>query len=125
MALTLGVATTISTAARNAQADAFDTLVNTGTVQTLVLIDSTGPTVLVTFTLDTTNAFGNASSGAITVTGLPLSATASAGAAATAESYEIRIDGTACWTGGVTGADTITSGQTVNLTAFTITWPAS
>jgi len=125
MALTLGAATTIATNARNAQADAFDTLVNTGTAQTLVLIDSTGPTVLVTFTLDTTNAFGAAASGAITVTGLPLSAAASAGAAATAETYEIRIDGTACWTGGVTGADTITSGQTVNLTAFTITWPAS
>jgi hypothetical protein len=125
MALTLGVATTISTSARNAQADAFDTLINAGTAQTLVLIDSTGPTVLVTFTLDGTNAFGAASSGAITLTGLPLSASASAGAAATAETYEIRIDGTACWTGGVTGADTITSGQTVNLTAFTITWPAS
>lgn len=125
MALTLGAATTIATNARNAQADAFDTLINAGTAQTLVLIDSTGPTVLATFTLDGTNAFGAASSGAITLTGLPLSTTASAGAAATAETYEIRIDGTACWTGGVTGADTITSGQTVNLTAFTITWPAS
>lgn len=125
MALTLGNPTTIATNARNAQADAFDTLVNSGTTQTLVLIDSTGPTVLVTLTLDGTNAFGAASSGAITATGLPISATASAGTAATAETYEIRIDGTACWTGSVTGADTITTGQTVTLTALTITWPAS
>ena len=123
MALTLGNPTIIATNARNAQADAFDTLVNTGTAQTLVLLNST--TVLTTFTLDTTNAFGAASTGAITATGLPLASTASAGSATAVQTYEIRIDGTACWTGAVTGSDTITSGQTVNLTAFTITWPAS
>lgn len=123
MALTLGNPTTIATNARNAQADAFDTLVNSGAVQTLVLLNAS--TVLATFTLDTTNAFGAASAGAITLTGLPLAATAAAGSASAVQTYEIRIDGTACWTGGVTGSDTITSGQTVNLTAFTITWPAS
>lgn len=122
MALTLGNPTLISDSARNAQADAFDTLINTGTAQTLRLRN--GGTVLVTFTLDTTNAFTTAASGAISVTGQPLSATASAGAATVPDNYQILADASVHWTGSVSGADGITSGQTVNLVSFTITWPS-
>jgi len=124
MALTLGAATTISTAARNTQADAFDALINTGSgTATLRLRNST--TSLVTFNLSNP-AFGSASSGAITLSGVTISATASAGTATSVDNYQILDrDGTAQWTGGVTGSDTITSGQTVNLTSLVITWPAS
>lgn len=124
MALTLGNATTITTAARNAQADAFTTLIGTGAgTATLKLRNST--TTLVTFNLSNT-PFGAASSGAITLAGVTISATASAGTATSVDNYQI-LDrgGTVQWTGSVTGSDTITSGQTCNLTSLVITWPAS
>lgn len=124
MALTLGNATTITTAARNAQADAFTTLIATGggTAQ-LLLRNST--TTLATFSLSNT-PFGAASTGAITLAGVTISATASAGSASSVDNYQIKDrGGTVQWTGAVTGSDTITSGQTVNLTSLVITWPAS
>ncbi len=124
MALTLGAATTIATDARNAQADAFDTLINTGG-GTAVLRLRNSTTTLVSFNLSNP-AFGAASSGAITLSGVTISATASAGTATAVDNYQI-LDrgGTVQWTGSVTGSDTITSGQTVNLTSLVITWPAS
>lgn len=124
MALTLGSATTIATAARDAQADAFDTLVNTGAgTATLRLRNST--TTLATFNLSNP-AFGASSTGAITLSGVTISATASAGTATAVDNYQILDRGSAVvWTGAVTGSDTITSGQTVNLTSLVITWPAS
>lgn len=124
MALTLGNATTIATTARNAQADAFTTLIGTGGgTATLKLRNST--TTLATFNLSNT-PFGAASSGAITLAGVTISATASAGTATAVDNYQI-LDrgGTVQWTGSVSGSDTITSGQTVNLTSLVITWPAS
>lgn len=124
MALTLGNATTIATAARNAQADAFTTLIGTGagTAQ-LLLRNST--TTLVTFSLSNT-PFGAASTGAITLAGVTITATASAGSASSVDNYQIKDrNGTVQWTGSVTGSDTITSGQTCNLTSLVITWPAS
>lgn len=124
MALTLGNATTITTAARNAQADSFTTLIATGGgTATLKLRNST--TTLVTFNLSNT-PFGAASSGAITLAGVTISATASAGTATSVDNYQI-LDrgGTVQWTGAVTGSDTITSGQTCNLTSLVITWPTS
>jgi hypothetical protein len=124
MALTLGNATTITTAARDAQANAFETLLATGggTAQLLLRI---GSTTLVTFSLSNT-PFGASSSGVITLASTPISATASAGTAQTPDNYQIKDrGGTVQWTGAVTGSDTITSGQTVNLTSLTITWPAS
>jgi len=124
MALTLGNATTITTAARNAQADAFTTLIATGGgTATLLLRNST--TTLVTFNLSNT-PFGAASTGAITLAGVTISAVASAGSATAVDNYQIKDrGGTVQWTGAVTGSDTITSGQTCNLTSLVITWPAS
>ncbi len=124
MALTLGAATTIATAARNAQADAFDTLINTG-AGTAVLRLRNSTTTLVSFNLSNP-AFGAASTGAITLSGVTISATASAGTATAVDNYQILDrDAAVQWTGSVTGSDTITSGQTVNLTSLVITWPAS
>jgi hypothetical protein len=124
MALTLGNATTIATSARDAQADAFDNLVNTGGgTAGLRLRNST--TTLVTFNLSNP-AFGSSSTGAITLNGVTISATASAGTATAVDNYQILDRGAAVvWTGAVTGSDTITSGQTVNLSSLVITWPAS
>ena len=127
MALTLGNPTAgfpIATAARNAQADAFDDLVNTGGgTAGLRLRGST--TTLVTFSLSNP-AFGAAATGVLTLSGTTISATASAGSATAVDNYQI-LDrgGSVVWGGAVTGSDTITSGQTVNLTSFAITWPAS
>lgn len=124
MALTLGNATTIATSARDAQADAFDVLVNTGG-GTAVLRLRNSTTTLATFNLSNP-AFGASSTGAITLSGVTISATASAGTATAVDNYQILDRGGAVvWTGAVTGADTITSGQTVNLTSLVITWPAS
>lgn len=126
MALTLGSPSSsfpISTAARNAQADAFDDLVNTGAgTATLLLRNST--TTLVTFNLQNP-AFGAASTGVITLQGTTLSTTASAGTASSVDNYQIKDrGGNVVWGGVVTGSDTITSGQTVQLSSFTITWPS-
>jgi hypothetical protein len=124
MALTLGAATTIATAARDAQADAFDALINTG-AGTAVLRLRNSTTTLVSFNLSNP-AFGASSTGAITLSGVTISATASAGTATAVDNYQILDRGGAVvWTGGVTGSDTITTGQTVNLTSLVITWPAS
>lgn len=124
MALTLGNATTIATSARDAQADAFDALVNTGG-GTAVLRLRSSTTTLVSFNLQNP-AFSASSTGVITLQGTTLTATASAGTASSVDNYQI-LDrgGNVVWTGSVTGSDTITSGQTVNLTSFTMTWPAS
>lgn len=124
MALTLGNATTISTAARDAQANAFETLLATG-AGTAQLLLRNGSTTLVTFSLNN-SPFGASSSGVITLQSTPISATASAGSASSVDNYQIKDrGGTVQWTGSVTGSDTITSGQTVNLTSLTITWPSS
>jgi hypothetical protein len=124
MALALGNATTITTAARDAQANGFEALLATGTgTAQLLLRNST--TTLVTFSLSN-SPFGASSSGVITLASTPISATASAGSASSVDNYQIKDrNGTVQWTGAVTGSDTITSGQTVNLTSLTITWPAS
>ena len=127
MALTLGNPSAgfpIATAARNAQADAFTTLVGTGG-GTAVLRLRNSTTTLVSFNLNNT-PFGAASTGAITLAGVTISATASAGSASAVDNYQILDRGGAVvWGGVVTGSDTITSGQTCNLTSLVITWPAS
>lgn len=126
MALTLGNPDSFATSTRNAQADAFDDQVNAQATQRLVLLSS-APAVLAAFTLDGTNAFGSASSGAITLTGLPLQdSSADSGSATAVARWAIEApNSTQLMSGPVTGSDTITAGQIVNLTAFTLTWPAS
>lgn len=127
MALTLGAPSSsfpISTAARDAQADAFDALVNTGG-GTAVLRLRNSTTTLVSFNLSNP-AFGASSTGTITLNGTTISATASAGTATAVDNYQILDRGGAVvWGGVVTGSDTITNGQTCNCTSFAITWPTS
>ena len=130
-----------SVAVRNAQADAWETAIGTGA--RLRIYTGSPPancaaarsgTLLVEYTLASDWA-GAASSGAKTLNSLPLSTTASA--AGTAGYYSIMDSaGTTCHeqgtitaTGG--GGDltldntSIASGQTVNVTGFTKTWPGA
>lgn len=123
----------VSAAANDARVDSFDT--GTGT-PTLVVYDSGWSTALITFDLDGTNAFGASTSACpsvATATGLPISATASATATAAGvrgfdrdgtqvyESTDVGTSGTEV----VLSSTSITSGQTFDLTAFTISQPCS
>lgn len=124
-----------STVTRNAMADAVDDQVNSGTTDAsadFVVVDSSGPTDLLSITLDNP-AFGAAASGVITMAGLTKNANAIAGG--TADIFDIRnrdnadtITGTITGTGG--GGDveiddqSIANGRQVNLTSFSWTAPA-
>lgn len=135
MALTLAVITNIDGDTRDAQATAFKNLIDSGTTQDLRLLNRSSPGgttdgdgVLVTLPFDGTAAFTgpSAGNGQLTLDVSPaISATASGGSASTVNTFEIRDDSDVRIRGTVTGADTITSGQTVNLTSLTITWPAA
>lgn len=128
----------ISKIANDARVDAIDA---GASAPTLVLYNSSN-TVLVTFALDGTTAFGDSTTACpsvATATGLPISTTASAtGAGANGIDYARVFDGngtqcaeetniTATGGGGaitVSSLDT-TSGQDIDLTAFTISQPCS
>ncbi len=130
-----------STAVRNAQADAWETAIGTGArlriytgAQPANCAAARTGTLLVEYTLASDWA-GAASNGGKSLNSLPLSTTASA--TGTAGHYAIMDSaGTTCHeqgsitaTGG--GGDmtldntSITSGQTVNVTGFTKTWPGA
>lgn len=125
------MAITHSTTARNALADQIDTLINGGTgAGALVIIESAGPTDLVSITLQDP-AFGAAASGQITANGLPLTGTA--GASGTADQFEVRDgDGAVIFQGTVGQGSgdlsldntNIASGQDVTINTFTYTAPS-
>jgi len=125
---------TLTTAARNAACDAIVDLVDVGAGSNGTLqIGTTGfASVLVTFDLDAT-AFGDAATGVATAASLPISATAVA--TGTAAEYRVRdADDTVVWSGTDVGTfendvvlstTSISSGQSIDLTACTGTMPAS
>lgn len=100
-----------------------------GLFNRLDLIESAGPTVLVTFTL----AWGTASTGTIDITGTPLTETATAtGTADTATLYHStnteEITGLSVSTSGADinmNTTSIESGKTVELNSFSLTEPAA
>lgn len=118
------MAGTKNTAVRNAQADNL-----AGLFDRLDLIESAGPTVLVTFSL----SWGTAATGTVSVSGTPISATASAtGTADTATLYDsVGTEEITGLTVSTSGADinmnttAIESGKTVELNSFSLTEPAS
>jgi hypothetical protein len=124
------MAVTLSTAARNAACDAVVDLVDQGSGAGKVRIRA-GSTTLVDITL-ADPAFGSASAGVATAASLPKSGTAVA--SGTADGFQVLdSDNNVLWSGtaGTSGTDmildntSIASGQTVNLTAFTHTQPAT
>ena len=123
------MALTLATTMRDAIADAVDTRI--GAAATLELQDS-GNTEIATLTLGNP-AFGASSTGVITLSGVPLSDTNATGG--TMAKFQIKSGGTTVEISGTvstSGADinfagglTVGVGDTVTLTSFTITCPAS
>lgn len=123
------MALTLATTMRNAIADAVDTLV--GTTATIEF-QTSGDVEIATLTLGNP-AFGAAASGVITLSGTPLSDTNATGG--TMAKFKIKSGGTTdqiTGTVGTSGQDinfpgglTVGAGDTVTLTSFTITCPAS
>jgi hypothetical protein len=119
----------LATAMRNAIADAVDTEV--GTTATLEFATS-GDVEVATLTLGNP-AFGAASTGVITLSGTPLSDTNATGG--TMAKFFIKSAGTTTKITGTVatsaadinfaGGVTVGAGDTVTLTSFTITCPAS
>jgi len=127
------MALTLETAMRNALADEIDNQINSGTAPELVF-ETSGDVEVATIILNTTNAFGAAATGVITMTGQPLSDASATGGTTVQFSIYINVgqsgkqlEGTV----GTSGTDIIISStvigatDTVELTTFTITVPAS
>lgn len=124
-----------STAVRNALADLIDDQVNAGVADAqgdFVIIESAGPTDLISFPLSDP-AFGAAASGQITLAGTPISTTADA--SGTADQFEVRDkDNNKVYGGSVTatggGGDveidntSVNSGQSAELSSHSYTAPA-
>ena len=124
------MAVTLSTAARNAACDAVVDLVDAGSGAGKVRIRQSSTTLCDVTLADP--AFGNAATGVATAADLPKSGTAVA--AGTADNFQVLdSDNTVIWSGtaGESAADMIldnsdiANGQTVNITSFTHTQPAS
>ncbi len=118
---------------RNALGDAIDDLVNGGTAPELVF-ETSGDVEVATIVMNTTNAFGNVATGVITMTGQPLSDTnALGGVVAQFSIYQNAsqtnkvLEGTVAVSGQDINLSSLTVGatDTVELTTFTITVPAS
>jgi hypothetical protein len=128
------MALTLPTVTRNAIADALDTLINSGGGAGFLEFQTSGDVEVATITFDAT-AFGAASSGTITMASAPKSDTNATGG--TMAKFVIRDNGSPSvliLTGsvGTSGQDINFAGgllvgasDTVELTSFTITCPAS
>jgi hypothetical protein len=128
------MALTLPTVTRNAIADAVDTLINSGGGAGFLEFQTSGDVEVATITFDAT-AFGNASSGTITMASAPKSDTNATGG--TMAKFVIRDNGSPSvliLTGsvGTSGQDinfagglVVGASDTVELTSFTITCPAS
>ncbi|MEO1390233.1 MAG: hypothetical protein AAFV85_23110 [Cyanobacteria bacterium J06634_6] len=115
---------TLTTAERNAAANAVVDLLDNGTGNPELRLGNTGlAAVYLTIQLDETNAYGAAASGVASVTGTP-SGVGSATATATDFGYFDR-DGTALRAGVLDSPISITSGNTYQLTTATYTQPAN
>lgn len=122
---------TLETATRSALADALDALINTGSGTANLKLESSADAEIATF--DFANpAFGAASSGVITLEGVPITdASATGGTVAQASIYNRNGDKVLEATAAASGAEVTVSSveiaaeEEVNLTALTITVPAS
>jgi hypothetical protein len=123
----------LETTMRDALANEIDNRINSGTAPELVF-ETSGDVEVATIILDPTNAFGSAATGVITMTGQPKSDTNATGGVTVQFSIYINVsqsgkelEGTV-GTGGqdiVISSTTVGATDTVELTTFTITVPAS
>ncbi len=128
------MALTLATTMRDAIADVVDATINGGGGAGYLEFQTSGDVEVATVTFDAT-AFGASSSGTITMASAPKSDTnATGGTMAKFKIYDNGAPGTLLITGTVstTGADinfagglAVGAGDTVELTSFTITCPAS
>lgn len=121
----------LETATRNALADAFDTLVNTGAGTATFKLETSADAEVASFDLQNP-AFGAASSGVITLAGVPLQDTSAAGGTVAQASIYNRNGDKVCESVAATSGQEVTVssttvgvGETVSLTALTVTVPAS
>lgn len=122
---------TLETDTRNALADAFDAFVNTGSGTATAVLETSADAEVATFSLQNP-AFGSASNGVITLAGTPLQDSDAAGGTIEHLSIYNRNDDKVCESAAATsGAEvtvsslTVGEGETVTLTALTVTVPAS
>jgi hypothetical protein len=120
----------LETIARNALADAFDDLVNTGSGTARFRLETSGGTAVATISLQNP-AFGAASNGVITLQGTPLQDTNAAGGTVARGAIYNRNDARVSISNAATsGAEitvsstTIGAGETVTLSSLTVTVPA-
>lgn len=126
------MALTLETAMRDAIADAVDAKINGGGGAGYLQFETTGDVEVATITFDST-AFGASSTGTITMASAPKSDTsATGGDMAQFSIYDFStaklLEGTVSTTGAdinFAGGLTVGAGDTVTLTSFTITCPAS
>lgn len=121
----------LQTAARNALADAFDDYVNTGGGTAKFVLETSGDVEVAHFDLQNP-AFGGAVAGVITLQGVPLQDTAADGGTIAQGSIFNRAGTKVCESAAATSGQEITVssvtvgvGETVTLTALTVTVPAS
>ena len=125
------MALTLETALRNALANAVDDEINTGAGTATLEFETSGDVEVATINLQNP-AFGAAAAGVITLQGTPLQDTnATGGTVAQFSIYDRdatkQLEGTVA----TSGADinisstTVGAGDTVELTSFTLTMPAS
>lgn len=128
------MATTLTTAARNAACDAVVDLVDAGAGAGKIRIKSAGGTVIAEVTL-ADPAFGSAASGVATMAGAPKAGAgvAAAGTGTDAATFDVTdSNNTVVWSGAVGNGSgelslnniNIADGQVVTVTAFTHTQPA-
>lgn len=124
------MATTLSTAARNAACNATVDLVDAGGGAGKIRIKSAGAVVIAEVSFGAT-AFGNAATGVATANGLPLSGAgiAAAGAGTNASTFDVcDFANTVIWSGAAAELGlnnvSIANGQTVTINTCTHTQPA-
>lgn len=121
----------LETAARNAQADAFDAYVNTGAGTANLKLETSGDVEVATFNFENP-AFGAASNGVITLAGVPIADSSATGGTVAQGSIYNRNGDKVCESPAATSGQEITvssttigAGETVTLTALTVTQPPS
>lgn len=121
----------LETIARNALADAFDALVNTGSGTATFVLETSADAEVASFDLQNP-AFGAANTGVITLEGTPIQDTnAAGGTVAQGSIYNRNNDKVSESVAGLSGEEitmsslTIGAGETVTLTSLTVTQPAS